>query len=570
MNVVYLRAINTFDIDLAMKFIINDQFIDVSPNDWPEGSTFRAMYEGDRNANEYKLTNRGLSSKSIRMIFDVISKDTDKSPVTNVNWNELIYSVNYLNLSNVDFIYPIFLTKQDRYDLYNPYIMKINIDDMKIRDPDYDIVGKDMFDEIVMKTVDSKITEMLKFLTTIPNLFVAGDYALAMFNHKYSSKYSDSLMNSSCEIGLASKFGRGRIFDDIDIYAYGKDSLDSIMKGVEVCLGWMNNRDLIDRRNTKPVRTKYAICIPISNANVRGIFVRFILKESTSPFMILNRFDTDSSCIGFEISDPDTYYALPRFVRAFETGTNTIDPTKHSRSYINNLIKYAKTGFNIAVPGFSNDFIRLPQKLIKVMMTVSRNITFKRMRLTGLQALIIITLIRHDISSSNQECNDLFLTCEEIANSAMKIVRSKIHVFGNTIVVDEKKTLFVVDDILNQGEKEFIFKINIGTIEYFPKYPRIELLIEREKVCLESFYEKYYDAKMSDINSPHTKSHIIPTSRRGGGRGMRRDGRGMRRDGRGMRRCIGRGMKRGISRGMRRGISRGGYQSSKQWIRKDT
>ena len=61
-----------------MKFIINDEIFEMSPYAWPEGSTFRYMYEGDRDANEYKLVNPGLKKDIIRLVIDVVIKNVDR------------------------------------------------------------------------------------------------------------------------------------------------------------------------------------------------------------------------------------------------------------------------------------------------------------------------------------------------------------------------------------------------------------------------------------------------------------------------------------------------------------
>nr|QBK93921.1 MAG: hypothetical protein LCPAC406_02350 [Pithovirus LCPAC406] len=153
----------------------------------------------------------------------------------------------------------------------------------------------------------------MKSLAHIPNLFVAGGYTLA-------------------------RFSNSRDWSDIDIFAYGDNALEHIKEGVRICIEFSNKREIGPSQTNRffPVRTQYRISVPIPSETVyfpyqiQPIIVEFILIKSRNKYQILNRFNLDASCIGFDIATPNEFYALPRFIRAFETRTNVIDPTRQS------------------------------------------------------------------------------------------------------------------------------------------------------------------------------------------------------------------------------------------------
>nr|QBK93922.1 MAG: hypothetical protein LCPAC406_02360 [Pithovirus LCPAC406] len=165
-----------------MRYIINDTTFDVDPKEWPSESTFAIMQEGDRYAREFKLNNSGMTSESIQLIINIITKDIEnyKLSASDINWNDLMYTVNYLGLGvSVDFIYLLFLTIEDRIEWYrtcetrqthicsysedpedeSKYVfggveekndpIRVHRIRMKYRDSDYDIIGKTLLDRVV-------------------------------------------------------------------------------------------------------------------------------------------------------------------------------------------------------------------------------------------------------------------------------------------------------------------------------------------------------------------------------------------------------------------------------------
>lgn len=76
--------------------------------------------------------------------------------------------------------------------------------------------------------------------------------------------------------------------------------------------------------------------------------IQIILRLYHSLEHVLCGFDLDCCAVGF---DGLKVVALPRAIRALKTRTNVVDVTRQSRNYEERLIKYARRGFEIAVPG---------------------------------------------------------------------------------------------------------------------------------------------------------------------------------------------------------------------------
>ncbi len=214
-----------------MRFVINGIEIDVDPLEWPEDSTFRLMYEGDRNADEYSLNNPKISDESIEVIFMVVEKnlkfevlDTDE-----LDWDNLNYITNYLGLGmSVDFIYPLLLTPEDRVDWYydckirqthicgydekeEGELIIVKRNEMKKKEPYYDTIEAIGNKEESGSYEGKSAYGIIDLLGDIPDLFVAGAYPLSDF---------DSISR----------------WEDIDIYAYGPDALKNIIAGVKYVL----------------------------------------------------------------------------------------------------------------------------------------------------------------------------------------------------------------------------------------------------------------------------------------------------------------------------------------------
>nr|QBK92931.1 MAG: ankyrin repeat protein [Pithovirus LCPAC403] len=468
------------------------------------------MYEGNIEADELRLNNSGMSRESILLIMDVILRDIDREPLNpdKVNWNNLLYTVEYLGIGvSVDFIYPLFLTPQDRKDWYDTCELRrsylcnyseeeegklieihrdeIHHGEMITKKPDYNIIGKDAF-KVPSYIYDSSLAEeVIMNLNHIDGLFVVGEYPLAKFDNFK------------------------RRWNNVDIFAYGPNAVDHIIEGVKICLNMFESKtgrlisDIkISAGRIIPIRSKYSIAIPINDIiNETSVLIQFILIESKSPFHILNIIDIDASCIGFKISNSNRFYSLQRFIRALETGTNTTDPTRQSPTYIEKLIEHSHKGFDITVPGFNSDSLKLSPEVLKIMSTGNEDFRKQKIRelnFVGLQALVISSILRFNVSGF--EMNYDYVSAPIISNTILSMDWN----------IHEKASPFVVGDVLNEGQREYKFVINdiFGfrfdeKVSYTPKYPLIELMEDDPQNGMigsihqvkTSFYGGYYNAK---------------------------------------------------------------------------
>nr|QBK94043.1 MAG: hypothetical protein LCPAC406_03570 [Pithovirus LCPAC406] len=438
----------------TMKFVINDETFEMSLYAWPEGSTFRLMHEGDRNADEYKLVNPRLKKDSVRLIIDVVTKDVDREVLNpdDVNWIELNFAVDYLGIcSSIDYIYPLFLTKMDRKFWYEKgnNLITVKVNDLGDRDTDYDVIRGTFFNKRSFKHHDN-CTDIIEHLSHIEGLFVCGNYAFAKFSDFEKSWFS------------------------IDIFAYGHDSLDHSKEAVAICLKYKykSNDGYCD-----PIsfRDNILISIPITSIkdNRFWINVRFTLLKFCDLSHILNNQDLDSLCIGFKMEDPDTYYSLPRFVRAYETKSNTFDPTFRNLEYIARLINATQNGFDIAIPGFSKKNLKISPEILKKIMN-RENFS----HIIGIRAIIISAMLNKCIVKQKY----FYYVSKHFINKLKKR--------------EGKKSSLVVGDVLNEGQRDFIFKFKIGKeVTYTPEHPRIEFVsVEQDEIyqVQESCYGGYY------------------------------------------------------------------------------
>ncbi|KAL9656478.1 hypothetical protein ABK040_005242 [Willaertia magna] len=93
--------------------------------------------------------------------------------------------------------------------------------------------------------------------------------------------------------------------------------------------------------------------------------VQVVLRIYKSPSEILMGFDCDSVCFGF---DGNQLLCLPRARRALKYRINLVDPDRQSTTYELRLLKYAKRGFRVAVPGYD------PKKVKNTLLMGSENI----------------------------------------------------------------------------------------------------------------------------------------------------------------------------------------------------
>ena len=131
---------------------------------------------------------------------------------------------------------------------------------------------------------------------------------------------------------------------DTDLFIYGL----SPEQGTEKARSVMEFLSKDDEKSILFVRTEHCITAVLDSRR------RHCYKSPAEVLMGVRH------CVGF---DGETLWALPRAVRALTYGVNLVDPGRQSKSYCQRLVKYAKRGFAIAVPGllFSESPLRIKQ-----------------------------------------------------------------------------------------------------------------------------------------------------------------------------------------------------------------
>ena len=84
--------------------------------------------------------------------------------------------------------------------------------------------------------------------------------------------------------------------------------------------------------------------------------IQIVLRLNESPEQIIEEFDVDVCSVYYDGKD---VYGIDRSIRAFSTRVNVVDLSYRSWSYEKRLIKYAKRGFAIGVPGLRREDIEL-------------------------------------------------------------------------------------------------------------------------------------------------------------------------------------------------------------------
>ena len=88
--------------------------------------------------------------------------------------------------------------------------------------------------------------------------------------------------------------------------------------------------------------------------------IQIVLRLHDSPEQIIEEFDVDVCSVYYDGKD---VYGIDRSCRAFSTRVNLVDLSFRSWSYEKRLIKYAKRGFAIGVPGLRREDIELREYL---------------------------------------------------------------------------------------------------------------------------------------------------------------------------------------------------------------
>ncbi len=221
------------------------------------------------------------------------------------------------------------------------------------------------------------------------------------------------------------------------------------------------------------------------------------MLEFRSPYEILSGFDIDIRCIGFYIQDPETFYCLPRFIKAFEMEANIVDSTRNSPIYIAKLMDYSYKGYKLAIPGYNMKNIRMSQKVLSIMLNNGSFQTSEKLSLIlkGLEALVVSSMIGGTIMEDMKQ--------EEYS----RLIHKDFISYLNSLYSSNKSSLkrgdepvdFVIGDVLDErrGKRTFAFAFIRRNISYIPKYPRIELMKKDSQMgsihqVKSSFYGSYF------------------------------------------------------------------------------
>nr|QBK92393.1 MAG: uncharacterized protein LCPAC401_00310 [Pithovirus LCPAC401] len=402
-------------------FIINKVSLATDPENWPEDSMPRLMYEGDRDASEYVINNSKMNRESIELIKSVVIKET-KGPVLNlidVDWDNFELTVRYLGLGvGIDFLYPLFLVPDDKamwYDecesrishvcQYRPEddgdLLEMNLSDVITTNSPYITLNNlnlhpeklemlrqfeekeeikeenqninDLIEEIKEENqnINDLIDEIIQTLSNVSDLLIVRDVALARFRGiKFLIKIGrrDKIINK---------------VTNVDVFVYGPDALEHIIEAVRLCLELSKkNFKEYQRSHNKseeitfirvkdrltPSRTRHKIKIPVMSRNSRNILdVMFPLVKLHSKRDILTKIPLDCFAIGFDPKNPNMFYGLPRTYRSLDTMTNVVDPTRNGIKYFDMLNSVSNTGFDIAIPGFNIDKLPCSDKILKIL-----------------------------------------------------------------------------------------------------------------------------------------------------------------------------------------------------------
>lgn len=130
---------------------------------------------------------------------------------------------------------------------------------------------------------------------------------------------------------------------DIDIFLYGLKPHEATAKLCQI----INSIASVQGPELVIVRGQHAVTIIPKSVEVP--YFQVILRIYSCPAEVLIGFDLDSCCVAY---DGSHVWCTPRFHRAVVNRMNLVDPSRQSTSYEHRLMKYAKRGFRVAVPGF--------------------------------------------------------------------------------------------------------------------------------------------------------------------------------------------------------------------------
>lgn len=166
---------------------------------------------------------------------------------------------------------------------------------------------------------------------------------------KFTAKDWNNMVvaGGSCVAGLIG--GNHHLFADadVDVFLYGLTEAEARKKIQDI---W----ELIKKTGKNCcVRTPHTLTFCASPPQRH---IQIVLRLNESPEQIIEEFDIDVCSVYY---DGKNVYGIDRSCRAFSTRVNMIDLSFRSWSYEKRLIKYAKRGFAIGVPGLQREKIEL-------------------------------------------------------------------------------------------------------------------------------------------------------------------------------------------------------------------
>jgi hypothetical protein len=134
---------------------------------------------------------------------------------------------------------------------------------------------------------------------------------------------------------------------DIDIFVYGLDQTKANARLVQVMVRLKERIRETVGDSVDAVFIKSDNTVTLESGSPRRK-IQIITRLYESKEEILNEFDIDCICVGFDGKD---VLATGRALKAISTRINTVDLSIRGENDENRLLKYAERGFAIAVPG---------------------------------------------------------------------------------------------------------------------------------------------------------------------------------------------------------------------------
>mmetsp|Transcript_35135 Transcript_35135/g.108863 ORF Transcript_35135/g.108863 Transcript_35135/m.108863 type:complete len:434 (-) Transcript_35135:64-1365(-) len=139
---------------------------------------------------------------------------------------------------------------------------------------------------------------------------------------------------------------------DVDVFLYGMDDAAARAK-IERIFDKLKS----ESKDALALRTPHTVTVVLPYPKR---IVQIVLNLHATAAEVVDAFDVD---ICGAYWDGSKAYATRRCARAFATRVNVAVPSRRSTTYETRLIKYAKRGFAIGVPGLRKDDVQLKERV---------------------------------------------------------------------------------------------------------------------------------------------------------------------------------------------------------------